>query len=170
MPLDNMATPQFSPADVASLKGALQVINAVLANVQIVLTPQERKRYGRIHEKKKLLVNKVRAFRDAQPNLSAPDVDWTEFESDYQARAMLSGLITQLAQAQITLIDVKTLHDYDNHQAALRDYAYTKYKAESGNSDYEVKHRETRQFFPRTGKRGKKKEKQDKKEGSKGAL
>ena len=51
------------------------------------------------------------------------------------------------------LKNAKTLHDYDNYQAALDDYAYTGYRASTGADGYETKYNELKQFFTRTTKK-----------------
>jgi flavodoxin len=48
--------------------------------------------------------------------------------------------------------NAKTLHDYDNYQAALDDYAYTNYKTGTSAPGYEAKQKDLKQFFSRTQK------------------
>ena len=50
------------------------------------------------------------------------------------------------------LKNAKILHDYDNYQAALTDYAYTNYKAGTASPGFETKLNETKQFFGKTSK------------------
>ncbi|MBF4473791.1 hypothetical protein IRZ80_20605, partial [Flavobacterium sp. HJJ] len=45
----------------------------------------------------------------------------------------------------------KILHDFDNYQAALTDYDYSKYKASTKAPGFENKINEIAQFFNRTG-------------------
>ncbi|WP_394330402.1 hypothetical protein [Chryseobacterium populi] len=44
------------------------------------------------------------------------------------------------------------MHDYDNYQAALIDYAFTAFKAGTAAPGYEVKHNELKQFFGKSAK------------------
>jgi hypothetical protein len=46
----------------------------------------------------------------------------------------------------------KILHDYDNFQDALRDYAYAQYKKDVSEPGCAEKVSEIQQFFSRTGK------------------
>ena len=43
--------------------------------------------------------------------------------------------------------DAKILHDYDNYQSALNDYAFTTYKAGSNAAGFQTKMNELKQFF-----------------------
>lgn len=61
-------------------------------------------------------------------------------------------MINRLDSLINRLKNSKTLHDYDNFQTALGDYAYTSFMAGRGNPAYETKYNELRQFFNRTGK------------------
>lgn len=44
------------------------------------------------------------------------------------------------------------MHDHDNYQAALDDYAHTNYKVDTSASVYESMRNELEQFFSRTKK------------------
>ena len=55
----------------------------------------------------------------------------------------LDALVTKLKNAKI-------LHDYDNFQAALVDYAYTNFMAGTGADGFENKQKELKQFFTKT--------------------
>ncbi|WP_251832286.1 hypothetical protein [Kaistella pullorum] len=50
--------------------------------------------------------------------------------------------------------NAKILHDYDNYQTTLEDYAYTSYKAGSQAPGYETKMTELKQFFSRRSGKG----------------
>lgn len=47
--------------------------------------------------------------------------------------------------------NAKILHDQDNYQNSLTDYAYTQYKAGTEAGGYVTKRNEIQQFFPNTG-------------------
>lgn len=116
------------------------------------LTEEERVRYGSINEQNKLLVNKVRDYKQTNGGLSSPDVDWDEFESDYQTRLFLESRAARLASLVYKMQSTKIMHDHDNYQDALDDYAYSQYKKGSGNPDYQEKIDDLKQFFNRSGK------------------
>jgi hypothetical protein len=98
-----------------------------------------------------LFVNKVHDYCKSQPALCSPDVDWQEFDADYQDRRILETRMQRLQSILEVLQNAKILHDYDNYQNALTDYSYTQYKKETEQGGYLTKFNELKQFFPRSG-------------------
>ena len=152
MPLTNLNSAHLTEAEVTAAKNALTELENALAIITVQLTPEDRQKYGSINEQNKLLVNKVKDFRQSNPNLSVSDVDWDEFDKDFASRNVFESLINRLNALVIKLQGAKILHDYDNYQAALDDYAYTTYRAATGADGYENKYNELKQFFGRTTK------------------
>lgn len=89
----------------------------------------------------------MKDFRDAQPNLSSPDVDWDEFQNDFDTRAYLQIVIQRIESLVDGLNNAKILHDWDNYQAAMDDYQFSKYKTGTSATGYRVKTDEIGQFF-----------------------
>ena len=134
------------------------IIDAVSTAEQLVamgnlrpLSPDERRRYGSVNEQNKLLVNKVLDYRTAAPQLSSPDVDWTEFASDYEMRAFFETTAARLHSLASQLESGKIQHDHDNYQDALDDYGYTQYKAGASVPGAAEKVAALKVFFSRTG-------------------
>ena len=152
MPLINLRSVHLTPAELTTIKTAITDLETTMVNINVPLTPEDRIRYGSINEQNKLLVNKVDDYHTNSPELSVTDVDWDEFARDYESRANYESLITRLETLALNLRNAKILHDYDNYQAALSDYAYTSYRAGSGASGFETKMNELKQFFNRSGK------------------
>ncbi|MBN8623004.1 MAG: hypothetical protein J0L47_07725 [Flavobacteriales bacterium] len=152
MPLTNLNSAHLTEAEVTAAQNALTELENALAIITVQLTPEDRQKYGSINEQNKLLVNKVKDFRQSNPNLSVSDVDWDEFDKDFASRHVFESLINRLNALLIKLQGAKILHDYDNYQAALDDYAYTTYRAATGADGYENKYNELKQFFGRTTK------------------
>lgn len=149
MPINNLNNAHLTETQISEIRDAMSTLEAAFSTLDVTLTPQERQTYGSVNEQNKLLVNKVRDFRRESPNLTVPDIDWDEFEKDYNSRVLMEGLIARLGAMQERLKNAKILHDYDNYQAALEDYAYTNYKAGSRAPGYETKMSELKQFFTR---------------------
>lgn len=149
MPINNLNNAHLTQAQMTEIKNAMTALETSLSTLNITLTPQERQTYGSVNEQNKLLVNKVWDYRRDAPNLSVPDLDWDEFENDYQSRQLLESLSNRLGALQERVRNAKILHDYDNYQTALEDYAYTSYKAGSQAPGYETKMTELKQFFSR---------------------
>ena len=147
MPFDNLSNKHFSAAEKTAITNALNALDTAFAGKLATLTPEERNQYGSVNETNKLITNKTRDYRINEPNLSSPDVDWTEFLVDFESRAVLQATILRLQGLIVNLNSAKIAHDYDNYQASLRDYNYSKYKNDSGVQGYEVKVNELAQFF-----------------------
>ena len=146
----NIIESQLSEADRTKINELITNLETALAGKTGTLDPDERRRYGSVNEQNKLVVNKAREYRQNQPAMSAPDVDWNEFENDYQARAFLEATINRLNGIINALESTKIMHDYDNFQDALKDYGYAQYKLGSGEDTYEPKVTEFKQFFTRS--------------------
>ena len=154
MPFLNFENRHFSETEKNDITAAMQTLQNLLSGKLATLTAEERQQYGSINEQNKLIVNKVKDYRDAQPALSSPEVDWEEFAQDYSSRSFLQSISEQLAEISRGLDNAKILHDWDNYQASLIDYQYTAYRNDSGSVGFHTKHTELKQFFSRTGTAG----------------
>lgn len=149
MPITNLNNVHLTAAQITAIDTAITSLETALASVATDLTPEERQQYGSINEQNKLLVNKVKDYRDGQPTLSDATIAWPEFKADHASRLYKETVMNRLESLIVRLKNSKTLHDYDNFQAALQDYAYTAYMAGRGNPAYETKYNELKQFFIR---------------------
>lgn len=157
MPLENIAKNHFSDTEKQQLDDAINTILNIVGANTYNLSAKERSQYGKVGDQKKLLIDKVRDIQKNQPNLCSPDVDWEEFEADYQTRNYATQKLRELASVSLMLLNIRILHDRDNHLDALRDYRYAGYKNEFGNQvGYAAKIDSLKDFFPKTGKRKKK--------------
>ena len=152
MPLSNLNNAHLTQVQVTAAQDALTALENALSMLTVTLTASERSTYGSVNEQNKLLINKVWDYRQNSPNLSSPDLDWDEFEKDYNSRQVMENLQHRLDALAERIKNAKILHDYDNYQSALDDYAYTNYKAGSQSPGYETKRAELKQFFARSGK------------------
>ena len=151
MPFDNLINNHFTAAEKTAATTALAALETALTSKFRNLSTDERKKYGSINEQNKLIVNKVHDYRNSQPSLSSPDVDWVEFQNDYDSREFIQSTIARLQNLMDGLDNNKILHDFDNYQASLTDYGYSQYKAGTKSPGYETKVSEVAQFFNRTG-------------------
>ena len=152
MSITNLNNTHLTVAQVTDAQNALTQLETALQIINVNLSAEDRQKYGSINEQNKLFVNKIYDFYKSQPSLSSSDIDWEEFENDFNSRKNLEALILRLDSLSTKLKNAKTLHDYDNYQAALTDYAYTNYKAGSASPGFETKLNETKQFFSKTSK------------------
>ncbi|MDY3548075.1 hypothetical protein PG291_05615 [Riemerella anatipestifer] len=153
MSLSNLRNSHLSEDKVAKAVEALAKLEAELAEVNVNLTSEDRKRYGSINEQNKLFVNRVNDFHKSMPSLQTSQVDWAEFDKDFSSRTHLTNIIDRLETLLQNLKNARTLHDYDNYQDALIDYAYTNFMVGTSAPGYEAKQRELAQFFASRGKR-----------------
>lgn len=154
MPIDNLGRLHLSAAQKTSISEALTTIEAVLLTVTQNLTSEERQRFGSVNETNKLLVNKARDYFQTQPSLSSTDVDWVEYELDFQDRAFADATEQRMLSSLRMLTDFKIVHDFDNYQAALTDYDYSKYKAGTKTPGFTEKVADMKVFFPNSGGSG----------------
>jgi hypothetical protein len=150
MSITNLNNIHLTTAQTTTVTTAFAALETALAVVNINLSAEDRQRYGSINEQNKLLVNKTMDYHNSQPALQTPHVNWTEFANDYTSRNNMENMIARLESLTTRLKNAKILHDYDNYQAALADYAYTNFMAGTGTTGYETKMNEMKQFFSRT--------------------
>ena len=147
MAISNLNNIHLTDAEVTSAKDAMAILENKLANINFNLTAADRQKYGSINEQNKLVVNKVNDYHINQPELQSPQVDWREFDNDFASRNTVENLIARLDNLTTKLKNAKILHDYDNYQAALTDYAYTSFMAGTATPGYETKMNDIKQFF-----------------------
>lgn len=149
----NLGKNHLSEEKVAKIKQHLTALEQELADLNASLTPEDRKRLGSINEQNKLFVNRDYDFAKNQPELRSPQVDWEEFEKDFKSREILTSFIDRLEVQLQKLKSERILHDHDNYQDGLIDYAYTNFMVGAGASQYETKQKELAQFFTRANKK-----------------
>jgi hypothetical protein len=152
MPIENLGKIHFSKQQIQDINKALTTLTDTFVGMSVNLTAAEHQKYGRVKEKNKLLIDKVKNYHDNQPRLQSPEVDWKEFDLDYENRLQASQMLLKIKAIEHQLINIKILGDYDNYTDALRDYQYAKYKNRFANeSGYSKKIEDMIVFFPRTG-------------------
>ena len=147
MEFDNLNDKHFTVAEKTANKRSSYYIRKHIYLKFVNLSAEDRKKYGSINEQNKLIVNKVKDYRASHPNLSSPDVNWIEFQADYDDRESIVQWIQRIVNIEGGLDNIKILADNDNFKAALRDYEYSKYKATTNAFGYEEKCSEIKQFF-----------------------
>ena len=147
MSFNNLDNRHFSATEKTAINTVLANLELALADKLANLSAAERQQFGSVNEQNKLIINKVKSFHDAQPTLSSPDIDWVEFNSDYDTREYLQAAIQRLQSLIDGLGNAKILHDYDNYQDSLTDYDFAKYKASTNAVGFQTKVAELSQFF-----------------------
>ena len=85
------------------------------------------------------------------PNFKSPQVNWTEFASDVAMRKNLEVLQSKIDVLANIIQNTKILYDKDNYDAALVQYNYIKYLADTQTPGADQLYTELQQFFNRTG-------------------
>lgn len=147
MSIQNMGKNHFTTTEMQDIDSHLQAIEAIFATKTVGLTAEERQKYGSINEKNKLFVNKVHDFVQSYPQHLAPDVDWAEFQQDYQSRQFLETRMQRIQTLAETIYNNKILHDYDNFSDALAYYDYIQYRENRGVAGAAQLVQELKQFF-----------------------
>lgn len=150
--LKNLAKVQLTKEERDEIDDLFDQIEAIVANKMPVLDEDDRTRYGSINEQNKLLVNKTRDNLQKNASKMSPDVDWVEFEDDYQARHWFEKTADRSNSLGYRFGGAKILHDYDNYNDSLNNYSYAQYRKGAGAEGYAEIVAELKQFFPRTKK------------------
>ncbi|WP_018674819.1 hypothetical protein [Riemerella columbina] len=129
MAIDNLISVEFSAEELKTIDDAINSIVGVIKSKAINLSPEERRQYGRIADKNKILVDKCKLYMEQDPATVPPTIDKTEFDKDYLARTQLEAPLKKLGRAVEMITDTKTLLDYDNYTAAVSYYRYVKFLA-----------------------------------------
>ncbi|MCX2680938.1 hypothetical protein OOZ15_13375 [Galbibacter sp. EGI 63066] len=149
----NVIQSKLTQEDQTEIDKAIDDLETVIKGKLSALTEEERVKYGSINEMNKLFVNKVFDYHQSNAELSATEVDWSDFEKDYHARIFLESRLQRLRSIAFQMESTKILHDYDNYQDALTDYGHAQYKKGAGGNGFTEKVAELKQFFPRTRKK-----------------
>lgn len=155
MSLTNLGKNHEIFATKVDIETALVTLETLFVGKVTDLSAEDRQKYGSISEQNKLLVNKVADYHASQPQHSAPEVDWVEFKADNDSRQFLESIIMRISTLQRQLESTKILHDYDNYQDSLTDYAYAQYRADRNIPGATDKVNNLKQFFARTGTKNK---------------
>lgn len=153
MPIKNIEKKHFTNEHIQLVNAALREITLIGIELSENLTTAERRRYGKVGEKNKLIVNMVKDYHEKQPDLQSPDVDWDEFVLDYNDRQIVEQMLLRIRNIESMLVNIKAMRDHDNLTDALRDYRFAQYKNRFGNQpDYLTKIENIKPLFSKTGK------------------
>jgi len=151
MPLKDQISLPLTAAEMTSLNTGFDNAVSTLTPKAVNLNAEERKKYGSIGEVNKLIVQKVELQASTHPSFKSPQVNWTEFASDNQMRRNWEILKSKIDVISNIIKNSKILYDKDCYDAALVQYNYIKYLAETQTPGADQLYRELQQFFNRTG-------------------
>ena len=147
MALPLIPVPHLAPADGTAIKAAFQEGMDLLEPKTVVITAAERQQYGRINEKNKLKVNKVRELSQGFPALRAPGADYVELEKSHASRLVLEDLETFLVNALNRVRGTLALQESNTMNVVGKDYRHTRNQAEEGTPGFEAKFNDMRELW-----------------------
>ncbi len=147
MAIDNLISITLTDEEVASINQAIATLNNVLQNKVVNLTPEERRQYGSIADRNKVLVDKCKDYMEQAPETLPVTIDKAEFDADYKARKQLELPLRDLTRIMEKLQDTKTLLDHDNLQASLTYYRYIKYLAQENEAGTSSIYKDLKQHY-----------------------
>lgn len=122
MPFDNLISICFTPQEVTQMNDALTVLENIIKPKAVNLTPKERKKYSKIHNKTEALVTKVTNYIDLKPNLVPFFVDVPEMKKDIEAHRILLDTMKRLSSLFEEIDDTNTLVGYDVYNCVIAFY------------------------------------------------
>lgn len=148
MPITNLSSVTFTPAEVKKVQDAIADIKSVIVSKATNLNEKERQLYGSINEANKLVVQKIFQYVASNPEIVPSLVDKAEFQRDYQSRNTLESWISELTVTLSNLSNTKILLDYDVFQTVLTIYRNTRYLANENVAGMNTIYTDLKQFFP----------------------
>ncbi len=149
--IDNIISVSFSDEDIEKMNSAIALLNEALEGKAVNLTPEERRQYGSIADRNKILVDKAKFYMEKAPQTMPRTIDKAEFDRDYAARTRLEAPLRELTIVTEKLRDTKTLLDFDNLQSTLAYYRYVKYLASENEPGTTSIYQDMKQHYQRGG-------------------
>ncbi|WP_109302699.1 hypothetical protein [Aquimarina sp. AU474] len=122
MALENLINTVFSDKELSQLTQHIKTIKEVLSGKTYDLSNEQRKQYGHIANKNKLMVNKAKNYMEQYPEWIPQSIDKEEFDRDHETCQQIDIHIKTLQNITQQLIDTKMLLDYENYSNALSFY------------------------------------------------
>lgn len=165
MALDNVISVEFSSEELKKISDALASIEEVMRSKTINLTPEERRQYGSIADRNKVLVDKCKTYMEQYASSLPPTLDKAEFDRDYKARTDIDPIVKRLSVVQTMFSDMKTLLDFDNYNASVSYYRFVKFLASQNSAGMSAVYADLKGHYQhRSGKTSEKETPEEKKE------
>lgn len=145
----NVIVDLLTEEEKTTISKALKDIKAIVDVKLPDLNADKRRYYGSINEQNKLFVNKAREIKTLNPQLIPVEVDWVEYEKDYNARVFYESVLLMATGIVGRLESAKMMHDYDNYNDSLVLYRYLDFKRRSDTPGAEASYNALKDFFVR---------------------
>ncbi len=101
MALDNLISLTLTDEEVQAINGAVTALNNILKEKMVNLTPEERRQFGSIADRNKVLVDKCKYYMDENPNTIPSVLDKEEFERSRPRQLSCSNNLLSLYEISI---------------------------------------------------------------------
>jgi hypothetical protein len=122
MPLDNLIEVVFTEEEEAKINSAIKVINEVLEDKVVNLTPIERCKYSRVNNRTINWIEKIDTYMEQKPELIPFYLDKEKFDKDKTAFLKFMSLNNRLLSLQETVKDTSILLGKDVYNSAISFY------------------------------------------------
>ena len=79
--------PELTDTEMTNIRTSLAAVKTILAPKFVNLEPEDRQKFGSIKEQNKLIINKVKDYRDNMPNLSHTEINWVNYATNAKTRS-----------------------------------------------------------------------------------
>jgi hypothetical protein len=147
MSFENLNSKHFMVNEMQAIAKMIITLESKLAPKFIKTASEERDKCASMDEQNMKFINNVEDYRSSQPHLCSPNVDWEEFQANFNSSSFLELVIARLQHMAEGLSANKIIHDSKNYQAALADYEYSESKACRYVEGFEEKADDLARFF-----------------------
>lgn len=148
MALDNYLSFELLVADKTDIMTAIQTIVAKLQGKVVNLTPQERKKYGKIGNETANWIKKVRDYMTQRPDLIPVWIDMAELDKDLKAHEDLIEILDRLIDLVEQVEDTSKLISADIWHASLAFYNNVKEASRRKTPGTTTIYQDLQQQFP----------------------
>jgi len=122
MAIGNSISVVFTEEQLEELDGHLAAIEQLLHSKCISLTPEERRKHGRLGNKNENWSRKVLGYMNSQPDLTPTFIDYHETVADFETRRSLQPREARCTAIMDMLDDTGLLLGSDIYQTCLAYY------------------------------------------------
>lgn len=148
MSLNNLISVDFTPEEEKEVNSALAVIERIIGNKAVNLTPDERQEYGKLGDKTENWVEKVQGYMNQKPELVPFYLDKNEFLKDQKSRKIFLSYLNRFKSLMESCDDTAKLLSTDVNNAALAYYRNIKLIAQQNVPGTSVIYEDLSKQFP----------------------
>jgi hypothetical protein len=122
MALDNLISVVFSEEELKKIDDALAIIENVLNDKAIGLSPEERQRFGRVADGTEPWLGKVNGHMTQSPKFNPEFIDIPEFTRDLASRVSINSRLARVNNINTLLQDTNVLLGADLYHGSIAYY------------------------------------------------